>query len=356
MINPVLITGVAGFIGSHVAEHLLNCGERVVGVDNFDPLYDAALKRRNLKEVEETALRSAPHLSSVADGASDSNYEFVNADITDSCAMNELFVRVKPKGVIHFAAKGGVRPSSQDPAGYMHANVTGTSVILDAARRVRDHGCERVVIASSSSVYGMANNVPFREDADVDHPISPYAASKRACEILAFTHHHLTEVPVACLRLFTVFGPRQRPDLAIRRFLSQISQGHPITMFGDGSNSRDYTFIDDIVLGVVRAFDRIPRHKFRTWNLGGSNPVSLADVISTIERVTGRQATIHQKPDEPGDVPRTSADLSRATEELDYQPSTRFEDGVARQWAWMQSGQHGPERPLTFPRFPYRSL
>jgi UDP-glucuronate 4-epimerase len=332
--QPILVTGVAGFIASHVAELLLNTGERVVGVDNLDPMYDVALKRRTLGEVAATAQAVA---SRPAEGPAPTHlFEYVQADLTDAAAMNALFERVKPKGVIHLAAKAGVRPSIKDPAGYMHANVTGTSVILEAARRVREHGCDRVVIASSSSVYGKANEVPFREDADVDHPISPYAASKRACEIIASTHHHLTGVPVACLRFFTVFGPRQRPDLAIRLFLARVGAGEPISVFGDGSSSRDYTFIDDIAMGVWMAYKRIPRYGYRVWNLGGSSPTSLFDMVSTIEKVVGREADVRPGPDQPGDVPRTWADLTRAHKELNFEPSVGFEEGVRRQWEWMQ--------------------
>jgi UDP-glucuronate 4-epimerase len=225
-----------------------------------------------------------------------------------------------------------VRPSLIDPAGYLHANVMGTQALLTEASRAH---CDRVVLASSSSVYGDSTPVPFREDADVSRPISPYAASKRACELIAATHHHLTGLPIGCLRFFTVFGPRQRPDLAIALFLNKIARGEPITMFGDGSMSRDFTYIDDIVVGVLAAHDRISAHGYRIWNLGHHQPVLLRDMIATVERVVGKRAEILHQPHQPGDVQRTYADITRARDELGFDPRTPFEEGVRRQWAAM---------------------
>lgn len=309
------MTGAAGFIGSHVAQALLERGVRVVGVDNFDSYYAKPIKLRNLREA----------------GLPDA--DMCDVDITNASALASVFDRFKPDGVIHLAAKAGVRPSIADPAGYMHTNVVGTTLILQNATRV---GCSRVVMASSSSVYGNAKQSPFHEELDVSNPISPYAASKRACELVAFTHHHLTQLPIASLRFFTVFGPRQRPDLAIGMFLKRISQGEPIQMFGDGSTARDYTFIDDIVQGVLASYDAIPKHGVRTWNLGNNKPVTLREMISTIERVVGKQAKIEQKPMQPGDVERTCADITRSQRELSYQPHTSFADGVAKHWEWMR--------------------
>lgn len=317
--RPVLITGSAGFIGSHVAEALLARGRRVVGVDNLDPFYDPALKQRNVS----LAMRRAPQDA----------YHLVETDICDADAMRRVFESHRPQGVIHLAAKAGVRPSIADPVGYARVNVTGTSVLLEESRRA---GCERFVMASSSSVYGNLASVPFSEDADVSAPISPYAATKRACELIGHTHHHLTRMPTACLRFFTVYGPRQRPDLAINLFLHRALRNEPITMFGDGSSSRDYTYIDDIVGGVLAAYDRIDRFGFRAWNLGNSAPVSLRDMIATIQRVSGRELRIRSEPMQPGDVERTYADLTRATAELGFKPTTAFADGVARQWAWIR--------------------
>jgi UDP-glucuronate 4-epimerase len=317
--RPVLVTGSAGFIGSHVAEALLARGQRVVGVDNFDAYYGLALKQRNVNHTMQQAPQDAYHL--------------VEADICDADAMRRVFESHRPGGVIHLAAKAGVRPSIADPVGYSRTNVVGTSVLLEEARRA---GCERFVMASSSSVYGNLASAPFAETADVSEPISPYAATKRACELVGHTHWHLTRMPTACLRFFTVFGPRQRPDLAISLFLHKAMKGESIVMFGDGSSSRDYTYIDDIVAGVLASFDRIDRFGFRIWNLGNSNPVTLRDMIATIQRITGRELPVKSMPMQPGDVERTFADLTRASAELGFKPTTSFADGVSRQWAWMR--------------------
>ncbi len=320
--GPIVVTGAAGFIGSHVTEALVLRGERVIGIDNFDPFYDEAIKSRNIEAIRRTA------------AARPDGFEMVRSDICDADAMNALFTRAKPAGVIHLAAKAGVRPSIADPVGYARANVLGTSILLEAARR---SGVLRFVMASSSSVYGNNRKVPFAEDDDVSRPVSPYAATKRSCELLAHTHWHLTQMPTACLRFFTVFGPRQRPDLAISQFLGKISRGDEVPMFGDGGSSRDYTFIDDIVRGVVASYDRIDRHGYRIWNLGGSSPVPLREMIAIIARTVGKDARIKPMPMQPGDVERTWADLTRSTAELGYAPQTAFEEGVRRQWAWTNS-------------------
>jgi UDP-glucuronate 4-epimerase len=316
--RPILVTGAAGFIGSWTAQRLLGRGTAVVGVDNFDPFYDTARKRQNLREV----------------AASGGSWSFAEADLADAGAMARVFAEHRPAGVIHLAAKAGVRPSIEDPVGYNRANVLGTMVVLEAARAA---GCDRVVVASSSSVYGNAPKVPFAETDDVSTPISPYAATKRACELMGYTHWHLTGMPTAMLRFFTVFGPRQRPDLAIQSFMLRIARGEPIRMFGDGTTSRDYTYIDDIVTGVLAAYDRIPRHGYRVWNLGGQSPVSLRDMIATIGRVVGREPRVDHGPMQPGDVNRTWADLTRSRAELDYGPATGFEEGLQRQWAWVRA-------------------
>jgi len=319
--GPIILTGAAGFIGSHVCQALLARGQRVIGIDNFDPFYDEASKARNIDAVQKAA---------GAGGA----FELVRADICDADAMNALHALSKPAGVIHLAAKAGVRPSIADPVGYTRANVLGTSVLLEAARRA---GVGRFVMASSSSVYGNNAKVPFAESDDVSGPVSPYAATKRSCELIAHSHWHLNRMPTACLRFFTVFGPRQRPDLAISQFLGRISRGEEIPMFGDGRSSRDYTFIDDIVRGVIASYDRIDRFGYRIWNLGGNAPISLSEMIATIARTVGKEARVKSLPMQPGDVERTWADLSRSAAELDYAPATPFDEGVARQWAWSKS-------------------
>ena len=317
--GTVLVTGAAGFIGSHLVEALLARADRVVGVDNFDPFYDEALKRENVRACEAHE-RAA-------------SYELVEADVRDREAMRSLFGRARPDSVIHIAARAGVRPSIEDPVGYTDVNVLGTSVVLEAAREA---GVGRMLVASSSSVYGNNDKVPFSEDDPVEHPISPYAATKRACELICHTHWHLTGMPTGCLRFFTVFGPRQRPDLAIRAFLGLVSRGEPVPFFGDGSTSRDYTYVDDIVAGVLSALEHVGEHGYRVWNLGGSSPVSLDEMVRTVGEVVGREPVLDRRPMQPGDVLRTWADLTRSRAELGYEPRTTLAEGIARQWAWMQ--------------------
>lgn len=330
--RPILITGAAGFIASHAAEALLRAGRRVVGVDNFDPFYPQRLKQLNLAEVEATAVRTS--------GA----FEFIPGDITDRAAMVRIFERTNPNALIHLAAKAGVRPSIADPAGYAHANVTGTSVLLEQCAK---HGIDRIVIASSSSVYGTLargeKSRPFREDESVDRPISPYAATKRACELIGYTHHHLTKQPVAMLRFFTVFGPRQRPDLAIRSFMGKITRGETLTLFGDGTSSRDYTFVDDTVGGILGALDRIPEFGYRIWNLGNSKPIALDSMVDAIAKAVGKPAKIERAPMQAGDVLATWADPTRSRDELGYEPKTAFEAGLSAQWDWLKNS--ASERP-----------
>ena len=310
--GPVLVTGAAGFIGSHLSEHLLDEGRQVVGIDNFCDFYDPAAKRRNVS----AALR-------------DRGFTLAEADIRDAAAVRSAFASQRPGAVVHLAAMAGVRPSIRDPALYADVNVTGTVNILDAAAA---HGVPRVVIASSSSIYGNNEKVPFAEDDPVDRPISPYAATKRACELLGHACCHLHGMAVTCLRLFTVFGPRQRPDLAIARFMRLLGAGEPLPVFGDGETSRDYTYVDDIVAGITATLQRDAG--YRIYNLGGDHPVSLNEMIATIERVTGKRARIERQPMQPGDVSRTWADLARSRAELGYQPRTSLAEGMARQWEW----------------------
>lgn len=323
--TPVLLTGAAGFIGSHVAQRLLARGQPVIGLDNFDPFYPRSHKQANLNAVAETARSHGQ------------SFDFVEGDLCDASKLEHIFTHHRPCSVIHLAAKAGVRPSIEDPAGYVRANVLGTSILFEAARAA---GCARIVMASSSSVYGNAPTAPFVEDMPLSDPVSPYAATKRACELFAATHHHLTRMPVATLRFFTVYGPRQRPDLAIASFLRKIADGAPLRLFGDGSSSRDYTFIDDIVTGVLAALDRIDHFGLRVWNLGNSTPITLSEMVETLARVVGRPPSIERAPMQPGDVERTWADITRSRAELGYTPATSFEDGVRSQWSWMQSAGH----------------
>lgn len=314
----VLITGAAGFIGSHLSAALVAQGRDVVGLDNFDAFYARPRKQRNVDAVREAT-----------GGAGAGSFTLVEGDIRRAGDMMLLFESVEPTSVIHLAARAGVRPSIAQPGLYTEVNVTGTTNLLEAARQTGS--VDRFVMASSSSVYGNRSQVPFSEDDPVGEPISPYAATKRACELLAHTYHHLYNLPVACLRFFTAFGPRQRPDLAIARFIDLMDQGEAVPMFGDGSTSRDYTFIDDIVAGVVAAHERVVKHGYRIWNLGGRHPVTLREMIETIAHATGRKPKIEQLPMQPGDVERTCADTQRSARELDFSPRVTFAEGIARQ-------------------------
>ena len=313
----IVVTGAAGFIGSHVCTKLIALDAKVIGIDIFDPYYARHLKDFNLRMVEDAG----------------GDFVFSETDINSTSALTALLREHQATGVIHLAAKAGVRPSIADPVGYAHTNVTGTQSVLTAAT---DAGCARCCVASSSSVYGNNEKAPFAESDSVEHPISPYAATKRSCELICDTHNHLTGLPVAMLRFFTVFGPGQRPDLAIRLFLNKVSKGETITMFGDGSMSRDFTFIDDIVSGVLASYEQIDSHGYRIWNLGSDHPMRLSELISTVGEVVGREPIIDQQPMQAGDVDRTWADLTRSKAELGYGATTSILDGMAKQWAWMQ--------------------
>jgi UDP-glucuronate 4-epimerase len=312
----VLVTGTAGFIGSHTSASLIADGHDVVGIDNFDPFYDRETKESNLKGLLEA-----------------DNFQFVEADIRDHDRMAELFAAHAPlDAVLHLAARAGVRPSIQDPIGYEQVNIAGTLNLLQAA--VAQDNPPKFVFASSSSVYGNNPKVPFSESDPVDNPISPYAATKKACELISHTYHHLYQLPVTGLRFFTVFGPRQRPDLAINKFARLILSGQPIEMFGDGTTSRDYTYIDDIVAGVRAAIDRCSGYEI--INLGSKHPITLTDMIATVADACGREPIIQTKPMQPGDVNRTFADVEKAARLLDYKPNTPFAEGVKRQVDWLK--------------------
>jgi UDP-glucuronate 4-epimerase len=313
--GAILITGGAGFIGSHLTDRLIAAGRDVVVLDSFDPFYDPATKRRNLE------------------GASASpSYRLVVGDIRDEAAVAAAFDAAPIDAVVHLAARAGVRPSIEDPALYTSVNVDGTVRVLEACRL---RGVRRFVFGSSSSVYGNNPKVPFAEDDPVDHPISPYAATKRAGELLAHTYHHLFGMEISCLRFFTVFGPRQRPDLAIRKFAELMVAGREIPVFGDGTTGRDYTYIDDIVDGIVRALDRTTA--FHIWNLGGTHPVLLNDLIARLSRGLGCTPRLRRLPLQPGDVERTWADVSRATRELAWSPATGFDQGLESFLAWFEA-------------------
>ena len=305
----VLVTGGAGFIGSHVVEALLKQGDVVSVVDNFDKFYPERLKRRALSK----------------------DARLFESDIRDQDAMHRAFGAAKPDAVVHLAALAGVRPSLERPADYMDVNVRGTACVLEAARGA---GTERFVLGSSSSVYGAHAQPPFRETARIDSPESPYAASKVASEVLARTFHNLYGLEVAALRFFTVYGPRQRPDLAIHKFSRRMLKGESLPFFGDGSSRRDYTWVDDIVAGVLAAC-RVPL-KFDVLNLGGAHTVSLEELVRLLEEALGVQAVLDKKPWQPGDVPLTSADVTRAGEVLGYAPRTPIREGLRRFAEWIK--------------------
>ena len=314
---PILITGAAGFIGSHLAERLLARGDQVVGLDNFDPFYPREDKERNL---------GGPKAHSA--------FTFVEADLRDAGALADVVERHRPQRIVHLAAKAGVRPSLENPAAYVEANVHGTLNLLLACRRFP---AEHFVFASSSSVYGKDVQAACTEDAPTDSPASPYGATKKAGEVLCFTYHQLLKMPVTCLRLFTVYGPRQRPDLAIHKFVRLIEAGKPLPFFGDGASRRDYTFVEDTVRGITAALDR--PDGYQIYNLGRGNPVTLGEMVAAVERALGKKAVLDRQPEQPGDVRTTWADITKAKTRLGYQPKVPFDEGVARfvEW-WQKSG------------------
>ncbi len=315
----VLITGAAGFIGSHVTESLLADGWEVVGFDSFDTFYDPAIKRENLKGLKKTKA-----------------FKLVEGDIRDRNALEALAIHGKFDGIIHLAARAGVRPSLEQPGLYADVNLVGTTEILELARRTE---IPKVIFASSSSVYGEREGAPFREDDNVDYPISPYAASKKAGELLCYTYHHNYKFAVSCLRFFTVYGPRQRPEMAIHKFTRSIDLGEPITIFGDGSSRRDYTYVDDIVSGVVAALEKAKG--YRVYNLGNHRTIELRELIRLLEEDLGKKAELHHLPPQPGDVPLTCADIRRAQEELGYNPGVPIERGLELFVEWYEKKKKG---------------
>jgi len=309
-----LVTGTAGFIGSYMSERLLADGWEVTGIDNFDDFYEPQIKWRN-----------------IAGCLKNTNFQLIEADIRDRAAMDKA-VGDGIEIIVHLAAKAGVRPSIEQPILYADVNVNGTMVLLEAARK---HKVKKFIFGSSSSVYGNNKKVPFSEDDNVDLPISPYAATKKAGELICHTYHHLYEISVLCLRFFTVYGPRQRPDLAIHKFTRLIEEGKPIPVYGDGSMMRDFTYIDDIIDGTVAAMQRCEGYKI--YNIGNANPISVNDLVTKIEKALGKKAVKEYLPAQPGDVERTWADITRAARELGYKPKTTLEEGLAKFAEWLNS-------------------
>jgi len=313
-----LITGGAGFIGSHVCERLLQLGHKVWAFDDLNDFYDPAVKRQNLREIE---ARGQP-------------FTFLPGDLVDRPRLDAVLGAVRFDQVVHLAARAGVRPSLQEPALYQRVNVEGTVNLLEAARR---HGVTKVTIASSSSVYGLNSKVPFSEDDPIFCAISPYAASKLACEALGHVYHHLYGMDIVMLRFFTVYGPRQRPDLAIHKFARLIQAGQPIPVFGDGTSARDYTYVTDTVDGVIAATQQ--EFGYEIFNLGESQTVPLARLIALLEEALGKQAILDRQPAQPGDVPITYAAIDKARARLGYAPRVPIEAGIPRFVEWFRAAR-----------------
>jgi UDP-glucuronate 4-epimerase len=316
--KKVLVTGGAGFIGSHVAEYLLERGDDVVIVDEVNDYYDVRIKEENLRLLQEKY--------------DEDRLIIYRCDICDHDKMEEIFDIERPGWVCHMAARAGVRPSINDPFVYIHSNIRGTTHLMELSHK---YGIQNFVFASSSSVYGGSKSTYFSEDEIVDNPVSPYAASKKACELLAYTYHHLYQLNVTGLRFFTVYGPRGRPDMAPFKFIDRVSRGLELQQFGDGSSSRDYTYIDDIVDGVVRSIDR--PHKYEVFNLGKGDGTSLSEFIDLVQKYVGKKAVIKVMPDQPGDVPYTCADVSKAHALLGYKSKVTFEEGIRRTAEWYKT-------------------
>jgi len=316
-----LVTGGAGFIGSHLVDRLIEAGAHVTVVDDFNDYYDPSLKRANV----------APH-------ADDPRHRLVEADIRDGAAMYDLVRSLAPQCIVHLAARAGVRPSLVDPMLYETTNSVGTLNLLEAARH---NGVPKFVFASSSSVYGLNTKVPFAETDALLRPASPYGATKLAGEAMCNAYAHLYGIAIVSLRFFTVYGPRQRPDLAIRKFAERMLAGRPIELYGDGGTSRDYTFIDDIVKGVRAAID-LDADGHEVFNLGNSSPVTLAELVTALEAALGIRATIERLPEQPGDVPRTFADVEHAERRLGFRPSTPLANGLGEFTRWLRDRRTQP--------------
>lgn len=312
----ILITGGAGFIGSHLVDRLLTEGAwRVTVIDDFNDFYLPEIKRSNVQ----------PHLGHP-------DYELYEVDIRDRQALEQVFWQTQFDTIVHLAARAGVRPSLTQPQLYAETNINGTTNLLELAR---NNNVRHFVFGSSSSVYGVNDKVPFSEDDPIFHPISPYAATKAAGELICHTYSHLYGIRCLCLRFFTVYGARQRPDLAIHKFASLISQGKPIPVFGDGTTRRDYTYIDDIIAGVRAAID-YQKSNYEVINLGESRTVELRELISLLEKELGKEAKIDRQPLQPGDVPQTFADITKARKLLGYNPQTQIEDGIRKFIEWFR--------------------
>lgn len=311
----ILLTGGAGFIGSSLADNLLKQGYGIVCLDNFDKFYSRSIKMRN-----------------IGHALTNSNFHMVEGDIRDKELLNQLFAKHNIQLIVHLAAKAGVRPSVESPQDYFEVNINGTINILETAK---EHGVKKMIFASSSSVYGNNTKIPFSETDFVDHPISPYAASKKAGELICYTYHELYNMDISCLRFFTVYGPRQRPDLAIHKFAKLISDNKPVSVYGDGSFKRDFTYVNDTVFGINQAIKNLGG--FNVYNLGNSRTISVLEMVAELEKALGKKAQIDYRPLQPGDVKLTFADISRAKKELQYNPQYDFSTGIKNFVEWLQS-------------------
>ncbi|KAA3660276.1 MAG: NAD-dependent epimerase/dehydratase family protein [Calditrichaeota bacterium] len=312
-----LLTGGAGFIGSHFCEHVLRNDHTVVAIDNFNDYYNPQIKRCNCAGFED-----------------DPRVEIIEGDILDTALLDTLFTQHKFDAIVHLAARAGVRPSLSQPMLYERVNIQGTMELL---QRAREYGTPKFVMASSSSVYGNNKKVPFSENDPVDNPISPYAATKKACELIGYTYHHLYQMNVTCLRFFTVYGPRQRPDMAIHKFTKLIANGEPIPVYGDGTTRRDYTFISDIIDGIEKSVAYC--NGYHVYNLGESRTIQLHELISLIETSYGKKAIIDRQPMQPGDVECTYADISKAQTEIGYTPNVDIREGIPEFVKWFKQHQ-----------------
>ena len=315
----ILITGGAGFIGSTLADKLLSEGKKIIVIDNFNDYYSPALKEANVKVNENNP-----------------NYKLYRGDICDRKLVAEIFSKNQIDCVVHIAARAGVRPSLEDPLEYIRSNIDGTINILE---NMKKYEIKKMVFASSSSVYGNCKAEKFSEDLKVTEPISPYAATKSACEQFLFTYSKLYGINSVCLRFFTVYGPKQRPDLAIRKFIELIEQDKPIPVYGDGTTMRDYTYIEDIISGICSAIE-YNKTPYEIINLGGGSPVTLNEMISTIEEILGKKAEINRLPMQPGDVDKTVSDITKARKLLNYNPQTSFKEGIRKFVEWRKNDKN----------------
>jgi len=321
-LTTILLTGCAGFIGSHTTKALLKKGYNVIGIDDLNDYYNPEYKQENLNQFKD-----------------ENNFTYNRLDITNQEALGQLFQKQKEesqpiKKIVHLAARAGVRPSIAQPVLYQQVNTLGTLHLLELARQ---HQVEQFILASTSAIYGNQEKIPFNEDDPVNQPVSPYASTKKAAELLCYTYSHLYQLKTTCLRFFTVYGPSGRPDMAPYLFTKALLSNQPINKFGDGSSKRDYTYIDDIVAGVVSAVEK--PFEYEIINLGNNNPVSLNEFIATLEEITGQEAIIKQLPTQPGDVRRTYADITKAKQLLNFDPKTSLKDGLSKFVEWYRTNR-----------------